>query len=350
MPESKRKKKLEKTANTDSATYTKTYCCRCGMAYTRKKGFFSASRSPMYRGSGYLTVCNTCVDDMYDALAHKIGPKEAMRRMCMKLDIYWSDDIYEVMERTTGENSRVRNYIAKTNLVKYLNKNFDDTIAEESEKGESALTISSLQDEVVFPGEAFHGETATEEEPIDPEIVEFWGSDFSTDFIRKLDKRYKGWTDEFEDLDKGSIALYKQICILEETINREAAEGKPVDKYMNTLNTMLGSANLKPAQKKTEVDIAMESTPFGVWIDRWEKKRPVPDPDPAFQDVDGIIKYITVWFYGHISHTLGLNNIYCKMYEEEIENMKIRRPDKANEIDDESIRDKIFKKPGSDAD
>lgn len=343
MPESKRKKKLEKTANVDGVTYTKTYCCRCGLAYTRKKGFFSVSHSPMYRGSGYLTVCNTCVDDMYDMLAQKLGAKEAMKRMCMKLDLYWSEDVYAAMERASGENSKVRNYIAKTNLVKYLNKTYDDTIEEELKATASAPVIQQNEYE-------FEAEDIEEKDPVPQEVVDFWGSDFSNDFLRKLDKRYKSWTCEFDELDKGSVALYKQICILEETINRDAAEGKPVDKYMNTLNTMLGSANLKPAQKKTEADAAIDNTPFGVWIDRWENKRPVPDPDPAFEDVDGIIRYITVWFYGHISHTLGIDNMYCRMYEEEIENMKIRRPDLSEEKSDDSLLSKIFKKPGSDPD
>lgn len=337
MPESKRKKKLEKTSNTDSAVYTKTYCCRCGLAYTRKKGFFSASHSPMYRGSGYLTVCNTCVDDMYDALAQKVGPKEAMRRMCMKLDLYWNEDIYEVMERTTGENSRVRNYIGKTNLVKYLNKNYDDTIAEEEDRASRVKATVLSQDE--YDSDVFE---PVPEEPVTPEMIDFWGSDFSLDFIRKLDKRYKAWTDDFEELDKGSIALYKQICILEETINRDAAEGKPVDKYMNTLNTMLGSANLKPTQKKTELDSSASNNTFGEWIRKLENMRPVPEPDPELKDVDGIVRYISVFFLGHLAKMLNKKSAYSEMYEREIAKLRVQRPELDYEIDDEGFFNAVY--------
>ena len=124
----------------------------------------------------------------------------------------------------------------------------------------------------------------------------------------------------------------------------DSAAGRPVDKNMNTLNTLLGSLNLKPVQKKSEVDAATENTPFGVWIDRWEHKRPIPEPDPMFKDVDGIVRYITIWFYGHIAKTLGIPNVYCEMYEKEMEKMKVERPEAFDEEvdDDESIFNSIF--------
>ena len=128
-----RKKILEKnTPDEPQVGSTKTYCCKCGMAYSRKKGYFAVSHSPMYRGSGYIPICNECVEKMYETYCKELGPKEAMRRICMKLDLYWSEQIYAAMEKTVGVNSRVRNYIGKTNLVKYIDKTFDDTIKEES--------------------------------------------------------------------------------------------------------------------------------------------------------------------------------------------------------------------------
>ena len=102
MADTPRRRKLEKTTDDSMLLQTsqKFYCCRCGTSYSRKKGYFPVSHSLMYRGSGYLPICNDCVEDMYEQYRASIGDdKEAMRRMCMKLDLYWNEDIYNMVER-----------------------------------------------------------------------------------------------------------------------------------------------------------------------------------------------------------------------------------------------------------
>ena len=77
-------------------------------------------------------MCNDCVEDMYEQYRAMLGDdKAAMKRMCMKLDLYWNEDIYTMVERTAGVHSRVRNYIGKTNIIRYIDKTFDDTLDEE---------------------------------------------------------------------------------------------------------------------------------------------------------------------------------------------------------------------------
>lgn len=135
MAEAPRRKKLEKTVDDSTTIQTsqKFYCCRCGTSYSRKKGYFPVSHSPMYRGSGFLPMCNDCVEDMYEQYRAMLGDdKAAMKRMCMKLDLYWNEDIYAMVERTAGVHSRVRNYIGKTNIIRYIDKTFDDTLDEEA--------------------------------------------------------------------------------------------------------------------------------------------------------------------------------------------------------------------------
>ena len=314
-------------------------CRRCGKAYGRLKGNFPASYAHLYQGQGFMPYCRPCVDELFDSylLACK-DQKKAVRQVCRKLDIYWNEAIYEYVSLRSSTRSVMTAYINRTNSNQYIGKSYDDTLTEENalwafeKKGSSNdvfLTSNQASEEEIY---------------VDPEIVDFWGADYSPEFLLRLDKRYKKWTSGQGDLEPGSVSLFKHICILEETIAVDSAAGKPVDKNMNTLNTLLGSLNLKPVQKKSEADAAMENTPFGVWIDRWEHKRPVPEPDPMFKDVDGIIRYITVWFYGHISKTLGIPNVYCEMYEKEMQKMKVERPEfvDEDEDDDEALFNAIF--------
>ena len=70
MADAPRRRKLEKTTDDSMTLQTsqKFYCCRCGTSYSRKKGYFPVSHSLMYRGSGYLPICNDCVEDKVETL------------------------------------------------------------------------------------------------------------------------------------------------------------------------------------------------------------------------------------------------------------------------------------------
>lgn len=340
--EAPKRKRLEKTVVDAPVSTQKFYCCRCGTAYSRQKGYFPVSHSPMYRGSGYLPWCNDCVDDMYNRYKLTLGSdREALKRICMKMDLYWHESIYEMVEKTSGVQSRVRAYIGKTNINRFIDKTFDNTIAEELEQGIEWRRAS--QQEVI---DALARQRAVEEssalEDISPETIAFWGSGYTADFYEELERRYQDWTGELGQLDPAERALYKQICLLEVTITRDSSAGKAIDKNINALNTLLGSANLKPAQKKAEDgESNLDAVPLGVWIRRYENTRPIPEPDPEFEDKDGIIRYIETWFKGHLAKMVGIKNGYSKIYEDEIARMRVERPE-FDDVDDETMFNDIF--------
>lgn len=337
MADTPKRKKLEKSVEIHTSGGQKFYCCRCGMAYSRQKGYFPVSHSPMYRGLGYLPICNDCIEELYEQYrADLSSDKEAMRRMCMKLDLYWNDAIYDMVEKSAGIHSRIRSYIGKTNIIRYLDKTFDDTLLEES-----ILESNKRSDSFEFSKFEEPSAAGIEEVQVEQSVIDFWGSGFTPDFYAELERRYRDWTDGVNIADPTERSLYKQICILEATINRDSAQGKAIDKNVNALNTLLGSMNLKPTQKKDEADSSMDNTPFGVWIRRWENTKPIPEPDPEMQDVDGIVRYISIWFLGHLCKMLGIKNTYCKLYEDEIAKMRIERPEYEDD-DDETMFNDIF--------
>ena len=317
-------------------------CRKCGTAYGRLKGYFPVSYSYLYKGTGYLPYCKECVDGMFAAyLAECKDPKMAVRQMCRKLDLYWNEKVYEAVEKQNSTRSMMTSYISKINAVKLASKSYDDTLIEEGALWLEPKAYTDIQlDESVI-------EHTIDNAEISDEIIAFWGPGYTPSMYIELENRYKYWMSRFpnkEDIDIGTEALVRQICNLEIDINRDRAAGKSIDKNVNTLNNLLGSAMLKPAQQKDETEASINETPLGVWIDRWEKKRPIPEPDPALKDVDKIVKYITVWFYGHISKTLGIKNMYCDMYEKEMEKMKVSRPEaySVEEDDDEVVFNSMF--------
>lgn len=234
-------------------------CRRCGIAYSRLKGYFPVCYSSLYKGTGYLPYCRTCVDALLaDYYVVTKDYKSALRQVCRKLDLYWSDDLYEQTARQTSTRSLMTNYITRSNGIKYVGKSYDDTLEEEG----TLWVWDSIQNENAHkdmepPEESVQEEPETVEEPeeiieIAEETMMFWGPGYTNKVYHELEQRFQYYKAQMNDvqMDVGTEALLRQIVMLEIDINKARAEGKQVDKMVNALNTLLGSAALKPAQKK----------------------------------------------------------------------------------------------------
>lgn len=318
----------------------KYYCTRCPRNFTKQKGNFPAAQSPMYReNGGYLPVCRHCVEEMFQHYKAALGDeKSAIRRICMKFDIYWNDQIYAMLNKASTSASRISTYISKSNMFQFVGKTFDDTLDEETGVFQRAAEATDIDASDII---ASVGEDIT----ITSEMMEFWGAGFAPSFYIDLERRLKYWTGNTDRnaMDVSECAIIRQICMLEVTIARDTAVGKQTDKSVNALNNLLGSANLKPVQKRKDenMDAIAESRPFGVWIRKIENTRPISEPDPSFKDVDGIIRYISVWFFGHLCKMLKINNKYSRLYEEEMAKLRVERPEYEGE-DDEFVIEDIF--------
>lgn len=313
-------------------------CSRCGKAYGRRKGYFPVNYGSLYKGIGHISVCKECIDIMYNTyLSQTNDVKMAIQQMCRKLDLYWSEKVYERVDRTSTNHTMMTNYISKLNTVAYSGKSYDDTLAEEGLLWELNAGVGITKNKTPTEDDQYRN--------ISADVIEFWGSGYEPEMYTELEQRKSYWISRFPpgtELDVGTEALLRQICSLELDINRDRAAGRPVDKSVNTLNNLLGSAMLKPAQKKTDdADASIDKTPLGVWAHKLEHSRPIKEVDPELRDVDGIVKYISIWYLGHLCKMLGIKNSYCKLYETEIAKLRIEHPEYEDE-DDETLFNDIF--------
>lgn len=314
-------------------------CSKCGTSYGRRKGYFPVNYAVLYKGIGYMTVCKECIDDMYEKYLTACGDsKQAVRQMCRKLDLFWSDSVYETVARKNTTRTMMTSYIAKINTVTYAGKCYDDTLAAEGSLWN--FDNASVQKPPVNEPEV------DEVIEVSEEIMKFWGPGFTPSMYNELEERRSYWMSRYPEdaeFDIGTEALIRQICNLEITINQDRAMGKPIDKNVNALNTLLGSASLKPTQRKQEdVDAALSNTPLGVWLYRYENKRPLPEIDEEFKDVNGIKKYVHTWVTGHLAKMLGLKNYYSKMYEDEINKYTVERPEYNEDDNNDDVLSDIF--------
>lgn len=324
-------------------------CYKCGTKFGRRKGYFPVNYAILYKGVGYLHICKGCIDSMYNSyLSQCNDAKDAVRQMCRKLDLYWSDRVYDMVAKKTTTRSMMTQYIAKINTSSYIGKSYDDTLSDEG----TLWNFKTSNDDEDFNTETKEkkeqpehiSENEDDDYEVPDDVMEFWGSGYSPSMYKELEQRRQYWMSRFPEdmeLDIGTEALIRQICSLEIDINRDRIAGRAVDKSVNALNTLLGSANLKPTQKKENTDTSMEKNPLGVWTQIWETKRPVPEADPELKDVDGIIRYILIWFLGHLCKMLGIKNTYSKLYEEEIARIRVDKPEYEDD-DDETMLYKLF--------
>lgn len=296
-------------------------CPCCGLQFTQRKGNFMASYAAMHKGIGFLPYCNSCVDNLYkDYYSKTNDDREAVKRLCRKLDLFWSDDIFTSLKEKTTSRNVAAQYISRLSNKKYIGRSYDDTIA--AQYGESRVADALNNGEV--DGMDLDGNG------VPKEWTAFWGSGYAYDMYVELEQRRSYYMSRLPDgyeLDIGSESLIRQICNLEVSIAKDSAVGKSIDKSVNSLNTLLGSLNLKPAQKKdVNLEAELTNTPLGLWLYRYENKRPLPEIDQDLKDVNHIKKYVFTWM-GHLCKMLNVRNGYTKLYEEEIERLKVEKPE-----------------------
>ena len=329
------------------------YCAKCGRAYSTRKGNFPVSYAALYKGSGHIPICRECIAGMYSAyLEQADDPRDAVRQMCRKLDLYWSDQVYDYLEKKSAPRTIFSQYIQRLNGVYYAGKSYDDTLIEEGNlwKDKSLEKVNKVSDSKSdAPGQQSYIVAELKPIEITEDIVAFWGPGYTPEMYIELEQRLQYYRSQMGDdqNDMSTDAILRQIVMLEIDINKARAEGRAVDKMMSTFNSLMSSLN-KPLLKG-DSNSAIAATPLGVWIKRWEDERPLPEIDNSLKDVDGIIKYVLTWVYGHVTHMLGVRNTYSKLYEDAMEKYRVNRPEYDEEDDDTVLYD-IFKDSGDSSD
>jgi hypothetical protein len=299
-------------------------CSRCGKKLTNEDSF-PASQSELYAGWGYrLPICKPCLDKLFDFYTQKLGDEdEAIRRICMKFDIYFSQSLANASRKITKNRSRIHTYISRSNLGQYSNKSYDTTIEEES--GNTIESIDDLKD--------------NKDIKVSQRTVKFFGTGFQENEYKFLADQYEDWTARHECKTKAQEELFKNLCIAQLNIQKETQKsGGKVDAAMDTFQKLLGSANIKPTQ--TNDNALADQNTFGTLIQKWENEKPISEPLPEFKDVDGIVKYISIWFLGHLCKMLKIKNSYSAMYEKEMEKYKVSKPQ--YDDDTELLFDDVF--------
>lgn len=320
-------------------------CYKCGTKYPHMKRYFPVNYGVLYKGIGHLPVCRDCIDAMFNSYFETCHDQEvAVRQVCRKLDLYWSKTLYEQSSKKATPRTIMSLYMAKLSNVSHTGKSYDNTLLEEgslwSVPGASAADIYTPAPES-FDGD---GEVKEEATRISDEVIAFWGTGYSPSMYMELEQRKKYYQERLQargSYDIGAEILVKQICNLEVSIARDSAAGKSIDKSVNSLNNLLGSLNIKPTQRREEeLEAELSSTPMGVWLYRYENKRPLPEIDEQCKDVNHLKKYMFTWM-GHLCKMLNIKNGYTRLYDEEVSRYRVEKPEYDGD-DDEALLSHVY--------
>lgn len=301
-------------------------CTSCGKEYTRLSGNFFKSKSPYYKANDYhLPICRHCTENYFLQYQEEMGlsEEEALKRIAMHCDFYFGQKILEASESGADLKSvgRLSGFLKVANLSQFSGKTFD-TYLNEQESDEAVIDASKYRN--------------MEEEKItdlgfSAEDVEFFGFGYTSEDYIWLSSQYKDWISRHECKTKAQEEIFKNLSIIQLQIQKNGHAGKSYDRLINSYNTLMTSANIKPVQ--TQDNTLTDQNTFGTLIQKWENEQPIPEAAEEFKDVDGIAEYIGVWFFGHLCKMFGIKNSYSEKYEKAISEQTVAPPEYVEEED-----------------
>ena len=322
-----------------SETYSKimdgdfVYCHGCN-EFHAVSNFYNDKRF----ASGLYPLCKKTLAEMatdYDKIKKiRVDNREKTIKVFQMLDIPFIDAVYQSALQSTqeavGEKNRSTAFQHALTIVKSLPQ-YKGLTFEDSDYGD----LGNPDDEQL-----------SKRKPR-KEIIKLFGSGFSNEDYLYLQDQYDDWCSRTQVDSKSQQTYVVQICSQLLDIYKDRKSKKDVTNKLKALDTLMNAANLQPKQNVSNA--ATDSLTFGQLIEKWENEKPIPEPSEEFKDVDGIGKYIRVWFTGWLSKALGLKaNVFTKEFDEEIAKYTVEKPDELEEGNSTDIYDYLFTTEGGD--
>ena len=231
-------------------------CCTCGKKYTKQTGNFSYSQSPLYKGNNsFLPICNHCLENLVDQYTVLLGSQnEAIKRVCLHWDVYFSDSILNSTKKIDANRSRIKCYVKNCNLQQNAGKTYDTYLQEIKDN-----TINSIEELEKLQAEA----ELKDETSVSDRTVKRWGLGYNEVEYQMLNDHYKMLKDKAGD-DDVKDSLIKDLCE-QHIMKYRARQDKDIDRYdklSKLYQQTLANADLKPKDTSKNVDT---NNPDEVW-------------------------------------------------------------------------------------
>jgi hypothetical protein len=259
-------------------------CSACGEEYKNQQQNFAYSYSPYYAGNNHrITICNKCLNSFTDQYQDLLKDQdEAIRRMCMRVDLYLDETSLQASRKIDDHRSRIKEYVRLQNLSQNRGKSYDDYLAEKASEG-----ITSIED--------FEEARSESDIRLTKAQLSRWGLGFTPDEYRMLDEHYKSLNEQRSSDDPMQEVYVKDLCEIKVLQVRALNANKLDDwsKYKTLYQNTAKAANLNPKQQKDIVTDSEEDC-WGKYIADIEKYAPAEyyKDKKMFADFSGIGEYV----------------------------------------------------------
>lgn len=289
-----------------------------------KESFYTDKRN----ASGVFHICKKCVLEIVEQRSKKDDKpnetKESVKKMLQMMDLPYIDSLYESCAKSVydevNEVNRSSPFLQMVTCLKslpqYRGMTWKDSDAE-IEETESTVNKKVKQS-----------------------TIKRFGRGLSNEDYLFLQDQYDDWVTRYECKTKAQEELFERLSFKKLEIFKATRDGKSTKDLDESYQKLMQTANITPRQNG--MDAVSEGQTLGTLIQKYENDRPIPEPDPDFEDVDKIGKYITVFFQGHMSKVLGLKNRFSKMYEDFMSQYTVKPPQYEEDEDSEDLFEKIF--------
>ena len=324
-------------------TKNKCTCFYCGKEYVDTN--YYKSNSVFYSNIGRIPYCKQCIEKFYQQFYEKytnegcLTPeKKAVQRLCMIFDIYYKEDIFnsaiDDAKRRKMNISAMGAYMKMIQLQQY-NRNketYENTITQAVQENFAMASIADIS-----------GETT-----VDQKTINFFGTGFTDEDYKFLQREYDDWTARHECKTKTQEEIFKDICFNRLQNLKALRRGEDTKDIAASFQKMLDAGKLQP--KQNAGDATADNQTFGTLIDRWENERPLPEIDEELRDVDKIGIYIDTFFKGHLAKMMGIKNGFSNSYTKFMKKYTVDKPEYDNDENSEALFDAIFGNTSLDSD
>lgn len=266
----------------------KIMCVKHGSNPISISNFYVAGEMSVFAGLGYIPICKRCIYKMMEEYYRdKKDMKESMYCVCRKLDIAFDTNIFEG-SLTNDKQTATRvfqGYITQYNSLGARNGTmlvFD--------QGEHVGGVQVEEKRMnIIEGDVDKFTTTKTM----GELTATWGSGFTNEEYTFLEMEYEEWTTRHKCDEYSEEVLYKEICLQILDIRKERANQRDVSKKVDSLQKLMTSANVKPADASA-LKSAENVNALGLWTRDIEKYRPAEyfDKKSKYADHDGFKDYI----------------------------------------------------------
>jgi len=216
--------------------------------------------------AGLMSVCKSCIQDMYDEEYKKTNSmEESIHKLCTSLNVMYSN---EAVSATKAHIQTLIDGGKNVNAVYGIYK--QKLLATQKSMDKSGLKEMTYIDlGVIFTTDNID----TPDIAIPQETMDFWGNERDREEVLFLQSEYNKFDKTYNTEDHAQVSLLQQVCYTLLDLKKARKANDDTKDLTKSLQEIMKSLKISPSSKGKD-DNGEESELFGMWIRDIETKEP----------------------------------------------------------------------------